>query len=144
MHRLYYNGSEHHHPNKMRLQKLESTVMAIVGSMWEIYLTLQDGAPGHSAEYTINELRERGIYPIFWPPFSPDLNPIEAVWNRMKDYIEHHPDLPAGKQRTYDQLRQIVQEAWNAVSDQTLSSLIESMKERCEAVIAAEGGHTKY
>jgi transposase len=106
---------------------------------------MQDGAPGHSAEYTINELRERGIYPIFWPPFSPDLNPIEAVWNRMKDYIEHHhPDLPAGKQRTYDQLRQIVQEAWNAVSDQTLSSLIESMKERCEAVIAADGGHTKY
>jgi transposase len=106
---------------------------------------MQDGAPGHSAEYTINDLRERGIYLIFWPPFSPDLNPIEAVWNRIKDYIEHHyPDLPAGKQRTYDQLRQIVQEAWNAVSDQTLSSLIESMKERCEAVIAAEGGHTKY
>jgi transposase len=47
--------------------------------------------------------QERDIYPILWPPFSPDLNPIEAVWNRMKDYIEHHnPNLPAGKQRTYN------------------------------------------
>jgi transposase len=73
---------------------------------------MQDGGPGHSAAYTQAELEERGIHPIFWPAFSPDLNPIGAVWNKMKNYIENcYPDLPAGKQRTYDQLRQIVQEA---------------------------------
>jgi hypothetical protein len=66
----------------------------------------QDGAPCHSAAFTVDELRNRGITPIFWPGFSPDLNPIEAVWKKMKDWIKpHHPDLPAGKQRTYDQLR---------------------------------------
>lgn len=43
---------------------------------------MQDGAPGYSAAYTIEELNERGIYPIFWPAYSPDLNPIEAVWKR--------------------------------------------------------------
>jgi transposase len=106
---------------------------------------MQDRAPGHSAEYTREELRETGIYPIFWPAFCPDLNPIEAVWNKMKDWIElHHPDLPAGKQRTYDQLRAIVKEAWEAISDDTLRTLVESMKERCQAVIDAKGGHTKY
>jgi transposase len=36
------------------------------------------------------DLNERGIYPIFWPAFSPDLNPIATVWDRMKDYIERH------------------------------------------------------
>jgi transposase len=36
------------------------------------------------------DLNERGIYPIFWPASSPDLNPIEKVWDRMKDYIERH------------------------------------------------------
>lgn len=40
---------------------------------------MQDGAPGHAAAYTQEELHERGIYPIFWPAFSPDLNPIEAI-----------------------------------------------------------------
>ena len=40
---------------------------------------IQDGASGHSAEYTKEELLERGIIPIFWPAFSPDLNPIEHV-----------------------------------------------------------------
>jgi transposase len=48
---------------------------------------MQDGAPGHSAAYTQEQLLERGIRPIFWPAFSPNLNPIEAVWNNMKDYI---------------------------------------------------------
>jgi hypothetical protein len=40
---------------------------------------MQDGAPGHSARSTITELHERGIYPMFWPAFSPDLDPIEAI-----------------------------------------------------------------
>jgi transposase len=106
---------------------------------------MQDGAPGHSAAYTQQQLEERGIYPIFWPAFSPDLNPIETVWNRMKDYIECcYPDLPSGKQRTYDQLREIVKEAWDSITIEVLRDLIESMPARCQAVIDAKGGHTKY
>jgi transposase len=106
---------------------------------------MQDGAPGQSAAFTIDELRDRGITPIFWPAFSPDLNPIEAVWKKMKDWIElHHPDLPAGKQRTYNQLREIVREAWESITTEDLRELIESMRARCQAVIDAEGGHTKY
>ena len=48
---------------------------------------MQDGAPGHTRRVTITELIERGIVPIEWLPYSPDLNPIEAVWNKMKNYI---------------------------------------------------------
>lgn len=40
---------------------------------------MQDGAPGHASQHTIYELGEYGIYPISWPAFSPDLNPIEMV-----------------------------------------------------------------
>lgn len=106
---------------------------------------MQDGAPGHAAAYTQDELHERGIYPIFWPAFSPDLNPIEAVWNKMKDYIEeNYPDLPYGKQRTYDQLRTIVQEAWESITEDVLRDLVDSMQARCQAVIDAKGSHTKY
>jgi transposase len=28
---------------------------------------MQDGAPGHAAAETKEDLHERGIYPIFWP-----------------------------------------------------------------------------
>ena len=106
---------------------------------------MQDQGPSHSAALTAQELQERGIYPIFWPAFSPDLNPIEAVWNQMKDFIErNHPDLPGGKQRTPDQLRSIVREAWDSITPECLQSLIESMPARCQAVINAQGSHTKY
>ena len=106
---------------------------------------MQDGAPGHSAAYTMDELRERNIQPIFWPAFSPDLNPIEAIWNKMKDYIElHYPDLDGVKQLSYDQLRVAVQEAWESISEGTLRELIDSMPARCQAVIDARGSHTKY
>ena len=102
----------------------------------------KDGAPAYSAIYTKQELNERGIYPIIWPAYSPDLNPIEAVLNKMKDYIEiHYPDLPVGQQRTYEQLREIVQEAWDSISVEYLSDLVSSMQARCQAVIDAAGGH---
>jgi hypothetical protein len=51
--------------------------------------TLNPPLPAASA--THDEFHERGIYPIFWPPFSPDFNPIETVWNVMKDYCEAFP-----------------------------------------------------
>ena len=107
---------------------------------------MQDNAPSHSAARTIEEFRERFITPIDWPPYSPDLNPIEHVWDSMKDYIQYHyPRLERGRQRSYDQLRGIVKEAWNdATKLDKLEKLIRSMPTRCEAVILAQGGPVKY
>ncbi|EED19447.1 Hsp40 co-chaperone Jid1, putative [Talaromyces stipitatus ATCC 10500] len=74
----------------------------------------EDGAPGHTSKETIEELHSRGIYPIYWLAFSPDLNPIEAVWNWMKDWIqEQYPD---DEQFSYDRLREVVRAAWDALS----------------------------
>ncbi|VDB93148.1 Bgt-50517, partial [Blumeria graminis f. sp. tritici] len=87
---------------------------------------MQDNAPAHTAN-------------------SPDLNPTEAVWNKMKDYIQHlHPNLGCGKQRTNDSLRKIVKETWDPVSSEDLVRLIQSMPSRCQAVIDEDGGPTKY
>ena len=40
---------------------------------------MQDGTPSHAAANTKKDLKERGVIVIYWPPFSPDLNPIEKV-----------------------------------------------------------------
>ena len=40
---------------------------------------MQDRASDHAAVETRKELESRGITPIHWPAYSPDLNPIETV-----------------------------------------------------------------
>ncbi len=101
---------------------------------------MQDGAPGHTGGNTRTELQERGITSIFWPAFLPDLNPIETVWIKMKDWIaDNYPE-----KLSYDQLRAAVQEAWEVMTPETLMDLIQEMPKRCEAVIDAEGRHTRF
>ncbi|KAI1007552.1 hypothetical protein K3495_g672 [Podosphaera aphanis] len=107
---------------------------------------MQDNAPAHASAATMNELRERSITTINWPPFSPDLNPIEHVWGGMKDYIQYHyPRLDGGRQRSHDELRDTVKEAWDdATKPEKLEKLIRSMHRRSEAVIRARGRPTKF
>lgn len=59
----------------------------------------------------------------------------------MKDYIEEqYPDV----HRSYSRLREAVIEAWNSITLEQIQELIGTMHERCQAVIDARGGHTKY
>jgi hypothetical protein len=44
----------------------------------------------------------------------------------------------------YNQLRQLVRDSWDAVGEDGLAKLIESMPARCQAVIDARGYYTKY
>ena len=48
----------------------------------------QDGGPGHKVKATLALLASWNIVPIFWPPFSPDLSPIEDIWDRLKDILQ--------------------------------------------------------
>ena len=101
---------------------------------------MQDGAPGHAAGDTKQDLEERGIIVIFWPPFSPDLNPIERVWHIIKNYLQdNYPE-----NMSYDRLRVAVKDAWDKVGRFEFEELINSMKSRCQAVIDANSLFTKY
>lgn len=104
------------------------------------HLFMQDNARPHTARDTLQEMQERGIDLINWPPFSPDLNPIESVWNKIKDFLEaNYPENPS-----YDQLRAGLQAAWEAISEDWLQELLSQMPQRCQDVIDAEGRHTKW
>ena len=77
---------------------------------------------------------------ILWPPYSPDLNPIETIWDKMKDYLQDN--FP--ERMTYPQLRAAVQEAWDSITVDQLNELIDGMHDRCQAVIDAHGMHIPY
>jgi transposase len=102
------------------------------------WFLLQDNAPYHKAELTQTWLFTRGVDCINFPPFSPDLNPIENLWAQLKRNVEAH------NPQTIEQLREIVLSEWNDFDCDYLSCLAQSMHDRCKAVIACRGFKTKY
>ena len=40
----------------------------------------QDGHPCHTSRMTINYLEENFDFVLPWPPYSPDMSPIENIW----------------------------------------------------------------
>jgi transposase len=53
-----------------------------------------DNVGAHQAYNTQRELANRGITTMPWPPSSPDLNPIEAFWQQIKQRIPRHQERP--------------------------------------------------
>ena len=48
---------------------------------------MHDGAPCHQAKSIKKYLVVQGIKVLDWPGNSPDLNPIEGIWNDMKNSV---------------------------------------------------------
>ena len=105
----------------------------------EEFILLQDNAPAHASEDTYNWTSEEDIDVIKdFPPYSPDLNPIEHVWGRMKRHLMISP--ASSKEDLWEKLNSI----WLGLPLGYLKILVESMSRRIHAVIKARGGYTKY
>ncbi|KUJ07332.1 uncharacterized protein LY89DRAFT_766502 [Mollisia scopiformis] len=73
---------------------------------------------------------------IEWPLCSLGFSLIKNLWDDMKDYIqEHYPKV----HKSYKRLRQVVQKAWESITHERIRELVHSMRERCQAVIDADG-----
>jgi transposase len=99
---------------------------------------LQDNDPKHKSRIVRTWLFNHGIQCLDFPPYSPDLNPIEHLWAELARRVEKRPAA------TMEELQDIVAEEWAATVVDFLRKLVESMPARCQAVIDAKGDHTKY
>ena len=108
---------------------------------------MHDNAPIHTAAIIQEWLLEHGIEVMDWPPYSPDLNPIENLWALLKAEVYRlHPNLLQAPNTiaTLNQLMECAIETWEVMSDTLLLRLLDSMVARRDAVIAANGWYTKY
>ena len=103
---------------------------------------MQDSALGYATQATLDELNDRQITFIYWPLYSPNLNPIKAVQNQIKSYIKDK--WRADAKLSYNKLREAVKKAQNKVLETFFNNLIDSMPARCQAIINTQGGFTKY
>jgi transposase len=62
-----------------KVKKANSEYKAIVGIL--------DNFPSHKSEVVKEKAKELGIYLVYLPPYSPDLNPIEFIWKSIKRVI---------------------------------------------------------
>ena len=100
---------------------------------------MQDGAPCHRSKIVSEFLKEKKIKVLDWPNNSLDLNPIENLWEVLKNKVADKQPSSA------KDLEDAIKEVWICeLSPAYCRTLVESMPRRLEMVIKNNGGHTKY
>ena len=108
---------------------------------------MHNNASVHTARIVKAVLTRLSVYVIIWPPYSPDLNPIENLWALMKAEIyREHPELEHAPdtEETLERLIDAAKQAWHAIDQAVLDRLASTMPNRVAAVLEAEGWYTKY
>jgi transposase len=108
---------------------------------------LQDNARVHTSVETKGYLERHGIWCLNYPPWSPDLNPIEHMWWALKRIVHQRcPELDTigESQEDWDRFCKALKEGWQLIPDTLVRQLIHSMPRRLQACINAHGYQTKY
>jgi transposase len=117
---------------------LASADLVFTESPRQMWYLLHDNAPTHRANLTKAWLHNHGITRVEFPPYSPDLNIIENVWQYIEVRVEKR------RPRTIEELQDIIAEEWEKIPKEFVRKLAHSMVHRLKAVIAVNGDHIHY
>jgi hypothetical protein len=140
-----FESKKHGYSANSYIEVLEARVLE---HYTEDLIFMQDNAPIHTARKVTEWFENHGVYTTDWPPYSPDLNPIENAWWALKKKVmELFPELEFATGETEQDIKNLEEaltKAWDMLDDGLFESLVESMPRRIAACIKADGWHTKY
>jgi hypothetical protein len=99
---------------------------------------LHDNDSRHGAPAVRTVLHNAGVNVLDFPPYSPDLNPIENLWTDISKRME---GKPASSKK---ELEATLQEAWGETQRACCEKLARSMPERIAQCIARKGAYTDF
>ena len=82
----------------------------LIPSLEKDDVVIMDNMRSHHAKIVTELLNKAGISYMYLPPYSPDLNPIEKMWSKMKSILRKR------KIRIASELPEVVKAALDAVS----------------------------
>jgi len=101
---------------------------------------MDDNARPHRARRVRALLEQGAVTTIPWPAYSPDLNPLEHVWDMLGRKIAKMVPPIAN----LDELERALHREWNNLPQQRIRRLTGSMRRRVESVIRSRGSYTRY
>ena len=75
-------------------------------------VVVMDNLPAHKVAGVCELIEQCGAKLIYLPPYSPDLNPIEKCWSKIKTYLRR------AKARTREELEKALREALLLITEE--------------------------
>jgi len=102
------------------------------------FIFQQDNDPKHTAKIVSKWLAENNIDVLDWVAQSPDMNPIEHLWEHLERKVRKL------KCTSICDLKAALQSEWMAIPPEVCHKLVESMSNRCLECVKSNGGPTRY
>ncbi|GFX12765.1 transposable element Tcb2 transposase [Trichonephila clavipes] len=115
-------------------------VVPYAAAIGVVFILMDDNCRPHRANLVEDFLFEEEIVRMEWPACSPDMNPIEHVWDALGRRVAGHQPPP----QTLQELERALLEEWDRIPQLVINSLIDSMPQTCSTLLAVCGNHTPY
>ncbi|GFX83337.1 transposable element Tcb2 transposase [Trichonephila clavipes] len=125
---------------RYRDEILRPIVVPYTAAIGDDFILMDDNYRPHRANLVEGFLFEEGIVRMEWSACSPDMNPIEHVWDALGRRVAGRQPHP----QTLQELERALLEEWDRMPQLVINSLIDSMLQRCSTLLAIRGNHTSY